>query len=95
MSKEFFVYILTNKLNSVLYIGVTNNLERRTFEHQLKQNKNGFAERYNCNKLVYYESTNNVNVALNREKQLKGYTRKKKIDLINSFNANWQDLFIV
>ena len=92
---EYFVYILTNKDRKVLYTGVTNNLERRTFEHIFKINKNGFAEKYNCDKLVYYEQTTNVQVAIEREKQIKSWKRQKKIDLINTFNPAWKNLFIL
>jgi putative endonuclease len=90
---EYFVYILTNKSNKVLYTGFTNNLSRRTFEHIYKLDKSGFAERYNCNKLVYFESTTDVKVAIEREKQIKGFTRFKKIKLIEEFNPEWNDLF--
>ena len=90
---EYYVYILTNKSNKVLYTGFTNNLSRRTFEHISKVDKNGFAERYNCNKLVFFESTSDVKVAIEREKQIKGLTRFKKIKLIESINPDWKDLF--
>ena len=92
MGKEYFVYILTNENNNVLYTGITNNIERRTFEHILKIKKNGFAEKYNCDKLVYYEQTTNVNVAIEREKKIKGLTRFKKLKLIKNFNPEWKDL---
>ncbi len=92
---EYYVYILTNKANSVLYTGVTNNLERRTLEHIYKIDKSGFAEKYNCNKLVYYEQTTDVSVAIEREKQIKGFTRFRKIKLIDNFNPEWKDLFVL
>ncbi len=94
MSKNYYVYILTNKSNTVLYTGVTNNLERRTNEHIYKIDKSGFAERYNCDKLVYYEQTTDIEVAIEREKQIKKYKRQKKIDLINNFNPDWKNLFL-
>jgi len=87
----YYVYILTNWSNKVLYIGVTNNLERRLFEHKHKLVK-GFTEKYNVDKLVYFESTTNVVAVITREKQLKGWVRKKKIDLISESNSCWVDL---
>lgn len=90
--KQFCVYIITNKDNKVLYIGVTGNLKRRIIEHKNKVIR-GFTEKYNCNKLVYFEQTENVMSALEREKQLKRWHRKWKINLINSFNPSWKDLF--
>ena len=89
---EYYVYILTNSTNSVLYCGITQNVEIRTEEHILKIDKKGFAERYNCNKLVYVESTNDVTVAIKRETQIKGMTRFRKIKLIESLNPEWKDL---
>ena len=89
--RQYYVYILTNKSNKVLYIGVTNNLERRIFEHKNKLVE-GFTKKYNLNKLVYYEATNDIDGALEREKQLKNWHRDWKINLINSSNPNWKDL---
>ena len=80
---------------NLLYTGVTNSLERRTLEHIYKLDKSGFAEQYNCNKLVYYESTSDVKIAIEREKQIKGMTRFRKNKLITQFNAEWKDLFNV
>lgn len=91
MDREFFIYILTNKNNRVLYTGVTNNLTRRVHEHKEKL-VDGFTKKYNCSKLVYYEIFNNPVDAIKREKQIKAGSRKKKIDLINSFNPDWNDL---
>ena len=88
---EYFVYILTNQNNTVLYIGVTNNLERRIYEHQ-KELVEGFTKRYQTHKLIYFEQTESVDDAIRREKQLKGWTRKKKESLINSRNPQWEDL---
>jgi putative endonuclease len=89
--KQYYVYILTNKSNKVLYIGVTNDLIRRIFEHKNKRIE-GFTKKYNLVKLVYYEVTNEVEVAIRREKQLKNWHRDWKINLINQFNPDWKDL---
>jgi putative endonuclease len=92
MAKHYYVYIMTNAHNTVLYTGVTNDLARRVYEH-----KNGigsaFTKRYNVHKLVYYEIGNDVNAAIAREKQIKGGSRQKKIDLINRLNPEWKDLY--
>ena len=90
-SRSYYVYILTNKKNSVFYTGVTNNLEKRTYEHRSKLTS-GFTAKYNIGKLVYCEETNDVNAAIAREKQIKGGSRKKKIDLIRSINPDFNDL---
>ena len=90
--RYYYVYILTNKSNSVLYTGVTNNLIRRVYEHQNHLVK-GFTDKYNVTKLVYFEQTENVESAILREKQIKAGSRKKKTILINSFNPNWEDLY--
>ena len=89
--KQFYVYILTNKSNRVLYVGVTNNLVRRMFEHKNSLVR-GFSEKYNLTKLVYYEATSNVESAISREKQLKNWHREWKINLIKQFNPQWIDL---
>jgi putative endonuclease len=89
MNKEYYVYIMTNK-SRTLYTGVTNDLMRRVYEHKNKLIK-GFT-RYNIQYLVYYESTSNVYAALEREKQIKGWLRKRKIALIDSMNPEWKDL---
>jgi len=89
--KQYYVYILTNKSNKVLYIGVTNNLVRRMFEHKNKLVE-GFAKKYNLTKLVYYDLTNDVESAINREKQLKNWHRDWKINLITQVNPKWRDL---
>lgn len=91
--KFSYVYILTNSGNSVLYTGVTNNLERRCFEHSKKLNK-GYTERYNVHKLVFYELFDNIEAAIQREKQIKAYSRRKKEALINTFNPAWNNLYI-
>jgi putative endonuclease len=92
IGKQYFVYIMTNKHNTVLYTGVTGDLPRRAYEH-----RNGFggifSKKYNVCKLIYYEMTEIVEAALAREKQFKGGSRKKKIDLINILNPEWKDLY--
>jgi len=90
--KHYYVYILTNKTNRVLYIGITNNLVRRVWEHKEKLVP-GFTAKYNVTKLVYYEVFNSPEEAIAREKQLKGWLRRKKIELINRFNPEWRDLY--
>ena len=91
MNNRYFVYILTNAGNTVLYTGVTNNLARRHNEHKMGLVE-GFTKRYNVHRLVYYEETNDVHAAIEREKQIKGGSRKRKIDLILSTNPDWRDL---
>lgn len=90
-SREYFVYILTNKSNEVFYIGVTNNLKRKMYEHRNKLVA-GFTKKYNIAKLVYFEVTNDIYSAIKREKQLKNWHRDWKINLINTFNPGWRDL---
>ncbi len=92
MSKHYYVYIMTNKHDTVLYTGVTNNLKRRVYEHK-EMRGSGFTSKYNIDKLVYYEGTKDVRAAIAREKQIKGGSRKKKIDLVNRLNPEWQDLY--
>ncbi len=88
---NYYVYILTNKNDTVLYIGVTNNLKRRIYEHKNKVIP-GFTKKYNVNKLVYFEHFKNINDAIQREKQLKKWNRSWKNDLINKTNPKWIDL---
>lgn len=90
--KKYFVYILANYNNTVLYVGMTNDLVRRVYEHKNKLVK-GFTEKYNVNKLVYFEQCNDSLVAIKREKQLKAGSRKKKIDLIVEQNPSFNDLY--
>jgi putative endonuclease len=92
MERGGYVYILTNKNNTVLYTGVTSNIRNRIFEHREKINKSSFTCRYNVDKLVYYETFHDIEVAIAREKQIKGGSRAKKIELINSKNPHWKDL---
>ncbi len=89
--KTYCVYIMTNKHNTTIYTGVTNNLLRRVHEHKSCIGSK-FTHRYNIYKLVYYETTNDVEAAIMREKQIKDGSRQKKIDLVNSINPEWQDL---
>ena len=87
----YYVYILTNKNNTVLYTGFTNNLLRRMHEHKNKIIK-GFTSKYNVDKLVYFEEFEDMKSAMEREKQLKAGTRQKKVDLINTVNPEWNEL---
>ena len=89
--KKSHIYILTNKNNTVIYIGVTSNLLKRVYQHKTKVYK-GFTSKYNCDKLVYFEEFDSINEAIAREKQLKAGNRKRKEDLINLENPNWNDL---
>ena len=89
--KQYYVYILTNKTNKVLYIGITNNLVRRMYEHKNKLVE-GFTKKYNLSKLIYFETTNDVNSALIREKQLKNWHRDWELNIINDHNPDWKDL---
>ena len=90
--KQYCVYIMTNANNTTLYTGVTNNLQRRVLEHRSGKGS-GFTRAYNLVKLVYFECGDDINSAILREKQIKGGSRRKKIDLINSLNPDWKDLF--
>jgi putative endonuclease len=89
---ESYVYLVANKYNNVLYVGVTNNLIRRIYEHKNRLVK-GFTHKYNVNRLVYYEVCPDILVAITREKQIKGWAREKKNKLINMMNPNWDDLY--
>jgi len=88
--EQYYVYVMTNK-SRTLYTGITNNLERRVYEHKNKLIE-GFTKKYNITKLVYYEISNDVEAAIAREKQIKGWLRRKKIALIESVNPQWKDL---
>ena len=90
--KVYYIYILTNQHNTVFYVGVTNNLIRRVYEYKNKLVK-GFTSKYNINKLVYYEVFADVRDAIYREKQIKSWSRKKKIEMIEKFNPEWKDLY--
>ena len=90
-TNSYFVYILANWNHSVLYIGVTNDLQRRVYEHR-QELVEGFTKKYHVHKLVYYEHTGDVKAALAREKQLKGWRREKKDALVEAMNPDWNDL---
>ena len=92
VNRQYYVYITTNKNNRVLYTGVTNDLKRRIYEHKEKLVA-GFTKRYNVDKLVYFEFCDEIENAIVREKQIKGGSRQKKVDLINSMNNEWRDLY--
>ena len=90
-SRNYYVYLLTNWNNRVIYAGVTNDLERRIYEHKNKLIK-GFTEKYNICKLVYFEQTNDIESAIAREKEIKKWRREKKDALVNLSNPEWRDL---
>jgi putative endonuclease len=92
MGKQYYIYILTNMGNNVLYTGVTNDLKRRIYEHKEKL-IDGFTKKYNIDRLVYCEFTGNVSSAIKREKQIKSGSRKKKVELIKRDNPCWDDLY--
>jgi putative endonuclease len=92
MQKSYYVYILTNKVNTVLYTGVTSDLQRRVYEHKHKL-VDGFTKKYKVDKLVYFEVGNDIYTAITREKQIKAGSRQRKIDLINASNKEWRDLY--
>ena len=92
MDRQYYVYIMTNKNNRVLYTGITNDLKRRVYEHKEKL-VGGFTKKYNLSKLVYYEIFEDPENAILREKKIKAGSRQKKIDLINALNGKWQDLY--
>ncbi len=89
--EQYAVYFMTNKNNTVLYIGVTSKLVKRVYQHKTKAYK-GFTAKYNCDKLVYFEVYSDINEAIAREKQLKNGNRKRKNDLVNIENPSWNDL---
>ena len=88
---DYYVYILTNTNNHVMYIGITNNLQRRVYEHKTGVFE-GFTKKYRVHKLVYYENCHDVNDAIRREKQLKAWSREKKNKLVESINPEWKEL---
>ena len=90
--KNFYVYVMANKTNTTLYVGVTNDLKKRVWQHKEKL-VDGFTKRYNLTKLVYYEIFGDAPHAIAREKQFKGGSRKRKEDAIKSMNAEWRDLY--
>jgi putative endonuclease len=88
---QYYVYLLTNWNNKVIYIGITSDLKRRLYEHRNKLIK-GFTEKYNVTKLVYFETTTDVKSAIAREKEIKKWRREKKNRLVDTINADWKDL---
>ena len=92
MDKQYYVYLMTNDTNTVAYTGVTNDLYRRIDEHETKSVK-GFVSKYHINKLVYYEVCDDIESAIIREKQIKSWSRKAKVTLINDGNPDWNDLY--
>ena len=91
MYKSYYTYMMSNYTNTVLYTGVTNDLERRVQEHK-SGSIPGFTQRYRCNKLVYYESFSEIDQAIRREKLIKEYRREKKNQLVESINPEWRDI---
>ena len=92
--QSYYAYMMTNKINSVIYTGMTRNLVRRAYEHKNSLMK-GFTKKYKVIKLVWYEQFEDAYSAISREKQIKGGSRRKKIDLIEAINANWEELVLV
>ena len=90
---EYYIYLMTNRHKNVLYTGITNNLIRRVYEHKHHLDKGSFTDRYNAELLVYYESTSDVKAAIEREKQIKGWNRKRKNKLVETKNPEWKDLY--
>ena len=91
--KRYYIYINANKKDGVLYVGITSKLLERIQQHKNKEDKKSFTARYNVDKLVYYEEYSDARNAIAREKQIKAGSRKKKIELIESVNPEWKDLF--
>ena len=89
----YYVYLLSNTTNSTVYVGVTNNLLKRVYEHKNKLDPNSFTARYHIHKLVYYETTSDVYSAIEREKQIKSWNRSRKNQLVDSLNPPWEDLY--
>ena len=92
MEKQAYIYFMSNRYNKVLYVGITSYLIKRVWEHKNKV-VDGFTKRYNLNKLVYYEIYDDIETAINREKQIKSWSRRKKAELINALNPSWDDLY--
>ena len=90
---KYYVYILTNKNLTVLYTGVTNDLVRRVYEHKNHLDQNSFTAKYKTTRLIYFEETTDVRAALEREKQIKSWSRERKTDLIVGMNPEWRDLY--
>jgi len=92
MGKQYYIYIMANEINTVTYTGVTDDLLRRIYEHKNKI-IDGFTKRYNITKLVYFETHENIENAIMREKQIKSWSRRDKVKLIKSINKDWHDLY--
>ena len=90
---NYYVYILANATNVAIYVGVTKDLVRRVYKHRHHADPNSFTARHNIHKLVYYEYTTDVTAAIEREKQIKGWNRKRKNKLVETMNPNWEDLY--
>ena len=90
---SYYVYILANKMNTVIYTGVTNDLLRRVYEHKMHLDQNSFTAKYDVTRLVFYEVTQNVRSAIEREKQIKSWSRAKKNTLVETMNPEWEDLW--
>ena len=90
---QYYIYILSNSNNNVIYTGVTNDLIRRVYEHKGHFDRGSFTSRYNVDKLVYFEVSSSIEVAIEREKQIKSWNRKRKNRLIESLNSSWRDLY--
>ncbi len=93
MERGASVYLITNQNNTVIYTGVTSELKSRIYDHKTKKYPDSFTAKYNCNKLVYFENFTTIIEAIAREKQIKGGSRKKKLELVNKFNPEWNDLY--
>ena len=93
LKMEYYVYILSNRLNTVIYTGVIRDLVRRVYEHKHHLDPDSFTAKYDVTKLVYYESTSDVKAAIEREKQIKGWNRKRKNKLVESRNPSWAELY--
>jgi putative endonuclease len=92
MEEQAYIYFMSNRYNKVLYVGITSYLIKRVWEHKNKV-VDGFTKRYNLYKLVYYEIYDDIETAINREKQIKSWSRRKKAELINALNPSWDDLY--
>jgi len=92
MEKDYYVYMMTNTHNTVIYTGVTSDLVGRVWQHKNKEDPNSFTSKYNCNRLIYYAETNDSLAAIEEEKRIKSGSRANKIKLIESMNPNWDDL---
>ena len=91
--RDYYVYILSNEHKNILYIGVTNDLVKRIYEHKMHLDRNSFTARYHVTRLIYYEHCNEAESAIAREKQLKGWNRKRKEKLIATMNPQWEELY--